>query len=61
MKMPGCVCWGSGNVPIMKDALCQKTFPILKGHLISILWCNIKLKSVIQKVIDNTSLFVHLI
>ena len=23
-EMPGCVCWGSQNAPIMKDALCQK-------------------------------------
>ena len=26
-EMPGCVCWGSENVPIMKEALCQKTYP----------------------------------
>ena len=26
-EMPGCVCWGSENVPIMKDALGQKTYP----------------------------------
>ena len=25
-EMPGCVCWGSENVPIMKDALCLKTY-----------------------------------
>ena len=52
IKMPGCVCWGSENVPIMKDALGQKNIPILKGslaHLIPILWCNIKLKFIIHK------------
>ena len=26
-EMPGCVCWGSENVPIIKDALCQKPYP----------------------------------
>ena len=24
MEMPGCVCWGSENVPILKDALDKK-------------------------------------
>ena len=27
IKMPGCVCWGSENVPILKDALGNKTYP----------------------------------
>ena len=31
IKMPGCVCWGSENVPILKDALGRKNIPILKG------------------------------
>ena len=51
-EMPGCVCLESENVPIMKDALCKTNLPILKGssaHLIPILWCNIKLKSLIHK------------
>ena len=27
-EMPGCVCWGSEHVPIMKDALGKnKTYP----------------------------------
>ena len=30
-EMPGCVCWGSENVPILKDAVGQKNIPILKG------------------------------
>ena len=25
-EMPGCGCWGSKNAPIMKDALCHKTY-----------------------------------
>ena len=30
--MPGCVCWGSENVPIMNDALGKKTkHNLLKG------------------------------
>ena len=24
IKMPGCVCWGSANIPILKDALGKK-------------------------------------
>ena len=24
-EMPGCVCWGSENIPIIKETLCQKT------------------------------------
>ena len=28
---PGCVCWGSENVPILKDASGRKNIPILKG------------------------------
>ena len=32
-EMPACVCWGSENVPILKDALDKKKkkMPILKG------------------------------
>ena len=33
IKIPGCVCWGSENVPILKDALGKKNIPILKGSL----------------------------
>ena len=29
-EMPGCVCWGSENVPIMMDASGKKNIPILK-------------------------------
>ena len=25
-EMPGCVCWGSESVPIMKDTFGQKTY-----------------------------------
>ena len=32
-KKPGCMCWGSENVPILKDALGQKTITILKGSM----------------------------
>ena len=55
IKMPGCVCWGSQNVPILKGALGKKKnidLPILKGssaYFIPILWCNIKLKYIIPK------------
>ena len=31
IKMPRCVCWGSENVPVLKDALSKKNIPILKG------------------------------
>ena len=27
IKMHGCVCWGSENVPILRDALGNKTYP----------------------------------
>ena len=27
IKMPRCVCWGSENVPILKDALGKKIYP----------------------------------
>ena len=52
--MLGCLCWGSENVPIMKDALGKQNIPILRfsAHLIPILWY-IKLKCVIH----NPSLF----
>ena len=30
-EMPGCVYLGSENVPIMKDALGQISYPLLKG------------------------------
>ena len=53
IKMPGCVCWGSENVPILKDALgIKKKKNILKSssaYLIPILWSNIKLTCVIPK------------
>ena len=42
VKMPGCVCWGSENVPILKYVLVKKNIPILKGssaYFIPILWC----------------------
>ena len=29
--MPGCVCWGSENAAILKDALGKKIIPILNG------------------------------
>ena len=50
-EMPGCVCWGSKNAPIMKDALCQKNTHIegILSTLIPILWCNIKLNCIIHK------------
>ena len=47
IKMPGYVCWGSENVPILNDALGKNKIPILKGssaYFIPILWCNIKAK-----------------
>ena len=52
IKMPGCVCWVSENVPILKDPLGKKNIPILNGssaYFIPILWCNIKLKCIIPK------------
>ena len=52
IKMTECVCWGSENVPILKDALGENNLPILKGsstYFIPILWCNIKLKCIIPK------------
>ena len=27
IKMPRCVCWGSKDVPILKDALGKKAYP----------------------------------
>ena len=60
MKMPGRVCLGSENVPILKDTLCKKNIPILKdssAHLIPMLWCNIRLK--FTKVIHNLLSFVY--
>ena len=30
-KMPGCVCWGYENIPILKEALGKKKQRILKG------------------------------
>ena len=52
IKMSGCVCWGSENEPILKDALGEKNIPILKGssaYFIPILGCNIKLKCMIPE------------
>ena len=47
------MCWGSENVPILKDALGKKKeIPILKGssaYFIPIIWCNIGLKCIIPK------------
>ena len=40
INIPGCVCWGSENVPILKYAL---------GKKMPILWCNIKLICMIPK------------
>ena len=62
INMPGCVCWGSENVPTLKDALGKKTknIPILKGsstYFIPILWCNIKLKCIIPKVHSQSIIF----
>ena len=61
MKMPRCACWGSENESILKGTFGQKTYPcILKGssaYSIPILWCNIKLKYIIPKVIHNPSSF----
>ena len=52
-EMPGYLCWGSENVPIMKDTFYKKKkVPILKGssaHFIPILWRNIKLKCISHK------------
>ena len=54
LTMPGCVCWVSENVHILKDASGKINIPILKGfsaYLIGlpILLCNIKLKCIILK------------
>ena len=45
------MCWGSENIPIMKDALGKKNIPILKGssaHFMPILWNNIELECIIH-------------
>ena len=31
MKMPGCLCWGSEDVPIMKDAVGKKKLTHIEG------------------------------
>ena len=31
IKMPGCVCWGSENAPILNDTSSCKNIPILNG------------------------------
>ena len=52
IKIPGCVCWGSENVPILKAALGKKKIPILKvssAFFIPILWSNIKVTCIISK------------
>ena len=33
IKMPGCVCWGSKTVPILKDALGKKKHTHIEGFL----------------------------
>ena len=60
-EMPGCVCWESENVPIMKDALGkkQKTYRTDPQHALYpyygvILSANVSF----IKVIDNTSLLI---
>ena len=60
MNMPGCVCWGSENLPILKDALGKKTTHI-EGFLCilhTILLCDIKLKCIIPKGHSNPSSFL---
>ena len=52
IKMPGCVCWGSENVPILRDSLGKKKNTHIRGfsaNFIPILWCNIKLKCINPK------------
>ena len=55
-----CVCFGSENVPLMKDTFGKKNILILKvlsAHLIPISWYNIRLQCIIRN--GNTSLFSH--
>ena len=33
IEMLGYVCWGSGNVPVMKDAFGKKTYPYCRDPL----------------------------
>ena len=59
--MPGCVCWGSENAPIMKDAFGgKKTYWRDPPHTsYPYLWCNIKLKGIIHKGYSQTLTFFN--
>ena len=57
IKMPGCACFGSESVPMLKV---KKTCPYWRSsaHVIPILWCNIKLECIIPKC-HSQSIILH--
>ena len=57
IKMPGCVCRGSENVPILKDALGKKKHTHIKGFLCIIHGAILSSNVSFRKVIHNPSSF----